>query len=97
MRYVICVLTHGWVLVGVLENPHEGDQPMTLSRAAVIRRWGTTRGIGELASGPAPETVWDLVPERVSIPRGSLVYSVEATGWQCLERAEPARSASRGR
>jgi len=57
----ICILHRGWVLVG--EYDRDGEW-ITLRHAFVIRQWGTTRGIGELArEGPKPETILDREPE----------------------------------
>ena len=50
----IVVLQRGWVVVGKMMK--EGNQ-CTLTDASVIRRWGTSNGLPELAeSGPLPET-----------------------------------------
>lgn len=52
----IVVLQRGWVVVGSWqqEGPH-----VTLSHAAVVR-WGTSRGLGQLAlEGPQTSTVLD--------------------------------------
>lgn len=53
----IVFLQRGNVLVGRLSR--EGDM-CTLADASVIRRWGTTKGIGEIAlGGPTESTVLD--------------------------------------
>lgn len=53
----IIILQRGWVMVG--EYARKGNY-VTLSKASVIRRWGTTKGLGELAAnGPLPNTVLD--------------------------------------
>lgn len=53
----IVVLQRGWVMVGRLER--DGDECI-LHDAAVIRRWGTTRGLGEIAAdGPTDSTQLD--------------------------------------
>lgn len=50
----IVILQRGWVVVG--RYLKTGSQ-VTLKNAAVIRRWGTTEGLPELANkGPLPET-----------------------------------------
>ena len=50
----IIVLIQGWVVVGQLEQ--DGDWYLLIN-GSVIRRWGTTMGLGELAmKGPLPET-----------------------------------------
>ena len=56
----IVVLQRGWVLVGHFS---QSGEDCTLENAAVIRRWGTTKGLGELAmEGPRKETVLDPAP-----------------------------------
>lgn len=53
----IVVLQRGNVLAGHLAI--DGDM-CTLTDAQVIRRWGTTKGLGQLAAdGPQPSTVLD--------------------------------------
>jgi len=80
MKYKIVVCMSGWILVGAVEDEHE--QSIVFSRAATIRRWGTTKGIGELSIGPTPETVYDLIDERTVIERRGILYSFEARGWE---------------
>lgn len=53
----IVVLPRGWVLIGRYHAP--GDGTFTLLDGAVIRRWGTTRGLGELYAGPRAATQLD--------------------------------------
>ena len=52
----IVVLQRGWVVVGYYAE--DGDR-VTIERAKIIRRWGTTKGLGELATGPVSESVLD--------------------------------------
>lgn len=53
----IVVLQRGWVMVGRLERT---GSECKLYDASVIRVWGTTKGLGEIAqSGPKPETKLD--------------------------------------
>ena len=53
----IVVLQRGWVVVGLVE---EVDDHLVIHDASVVRRWGTTQGLGELAAkGPLPETILD--------------------------------------
>lgn len=55
----IVVIQSGWVFVGTKDASSPQGQ-LTFHNAACIRRWGTTKGIGELAlSGPTGETVLD--------------------------------------
>lgn len=53
----ILVLQRGWSVIG--EGRIEAGE-WRLDGSAVIRRWGTTRGIGQLALyGPQPDTQID--------------------------------------
>lgn len=53
----IIVAQRGWVFVGEVST--EGEQ-VKIENASCIRRWGTTKGLGELAqNGPRPNTVLD--------------------------------------
>ena len=69
----ICVLERGWVMVGKLEK--DGDE-YHLIDGSVIRRWGTTEGLGELASkGPLPATKLDKIP-LVKFNKSHLIFSI---------------------
>ena len=58
---VIAVLHRGFVYIGRLEKD---DKIYTLKNAYNIRRWGTTKGLGELAlEGPKGNTKLDLCGE----------------------------------
>lgn len=73
-KQVIAVVASGWVFVGT----HTDSTPdgYALKDAAVIRRWGTTRGLGELAlKGVQKETVLDPVG-LVEIERTSLICTI---------------------
>ena len=53
----IVVLQRGWVVTGLVQE--DGDK-IVIHDASVVRRWGTTKGLGELAAkGPLPQTVLD--------------------------------------
>lgn len=52
----IVVAQRGWNLVGRYTAT---DTEITLADAQVIRRWGTTRGLGELVNGPLGPTILD--------------------------------------
>ncbi len=74
----IVVLQRGWVAVGRL---HQDDDKITLTDASIIRRWGTTKGLGELVNGPTSETVLD----PAGTIRGhilTVVLSIPAPNWQ---------------
>lgn len=56
-EYKICILQRGWVMIGKLER---NGSECKLHQAAVIRNWGTKKGLGELAAeGPKRDTVID--------------------------------------
>lgn len=56
----IVVLQRGWVAVG--RYGRIGDE-CTLTGASIVRQWGTTKGLPELAaSGPTDKTVLDKMP-----------------------------------
>jgi hypothetical protein len=53
----IAILQRGWVMIGrfIRDGEH-----CFLTGASVIRRWGTTKGLGELAkNGPLAQTQLD--------------------------------------
>lgn len=53
----IAVLQRGWVMVGRFER---SGNDCALKDASVVRRWGTSKGLGEIAlEGPKSETVLD--------------------------------------
>ncbi len=56
----IVVLQRGWVVVGRFTQ--DGSQ-CKLENANVIRSWGTTKGLGEIAEGgPTSKTILDPCP-----------------------------------
>ena len=52
----IVVLQRGWVAIG--RWGRDGSD-CKLTDASIIRKWGTTKGLGELASGPLSDTILD--------------------------------------
>ena len=52
----IVILQRGWIMVGYWGRV---GSDCSLTKAAVIRQWGTTRGLGELISGPLSSTILD--------------------------------------
>lgn len=64
MAIGIVVAQRGWVLVG---NVWFDGEYHIIDGGSVVRRWGTTNGLGELASkGPLEETILDPCP-RVKV------------------------------
>ena len=76
----IVVLDRGFVYVGAVSTD---DRWLYIESAANIRRWGTTRGLGELVTGPKPETKLDPAG-NVKAPLSALVHliEVEARQWE---------------
>ena len=53
----IVIAQRGWVFVGDVSR---NGEEVTIGGAQCIRRWGTTKGLGELAkNGPLTNTVLD--------------------------------------
>ena len=77
----ICILHRGWVLVG--EYKQEGDW-INLANTNVIRRWGTTRGLGQIAlEGPTSSTILDKEPEgQFHISQCIRTIRCEASKWE---------------
>ena len=75
----IVVLQRGWVVVGVYRR--DGDE-ITITDASVIRRWGTNRGLGQLANGPTDSTVLDAAG-TVRAHALAVVMTIDAdpAGW----------------
>ena len=78
-NHKIVVLQRGWVVVGLVQET--GDK-IVIHDAAVVRRWGTSKGLGELAAkGPLPETVLDPAG-RVEAHKLAVVLTID-----CVEEA----------
>lgn len=69
----IVVLDRGWVYVG---HPRvEGDN-LVIEHAKNIRRWGTTKGLGQLAmEGAQPNTVLDEAGTVIA-SRRAVIHSI---------------------
>ena len=76
----IVVLERGFVYVGAVSTD---DRWLYIENAANIRRWGTTRGLSQLVSGPLPGTVLDPAG-AVQAPLTALIHliEVEAGKWE---------------
>jgi hypothetical protein len=58
----IVVLQRGFVVVGRwTQTP--GSMQVTLADSSIVRQWGTTKGLGEITSGPTNKTVLDAAGE----------------------------------
>ena len=77
MPLTIGVLQRGHVVVG---NMAIVDSEVQFHNAAVVRRWGTTNGLGELAeNGPLPNTKLDKCP-RVRCHHLAVVMLMDCNG-----------------
>lgn len=73
----IVVMDRGFVYVGQVSI--KGDM-VTISGAKNIRRWGTTKGLGELVNGPIKgSTVTDHVGEVKATLR-SVIHFIKCNG-----------------
>lgn len=78
----IIILQRGWVMVGKFEK--NGNE-CKLHNASVIRVWGTTKGLGELAiSGPTDSTKLDPCGGVVEFDSLTVVaaLSVDESKWK---------------
>ncbi len=72
----IVILQRGWVMIGRYER--NGDDCKLLS-ASVIRNWGTTKGLGELAlEGPKKDTKLDPTNGVVEFHRLTEIATIQA-------------------
>ena len=73
----IVVLDRGLVYVG-----HVGRQGdfLHITDAKNIRKWGTTKGLGELVNGPLKDTVCDEVGQ-VLVPMRALISLIPCKGF----------------
>lgn len=73
MAQVIVVALSGWVFVGEKDESVDHPNVFALKEAGVIRRWGTTSGLGQLClSGSTKETIVDPVG-KLQVPAHSVV------------------------
>lgn len=72
----IVILQRGWVMVGRFER--KGND-CKLHDASVVRIWGTTRGLGEIAiDGPTKNTQLDKCYGVVDFDYLTVVAAIEA-------------------
>ena len=58
-KIAIVILQRGWVMVGRLST---ASDLVKLTDARVVRYWGTTKGLGQLAAeGPTSKTILDPI------------------------------------
>ena len=70
----IVILQRGWIMVGKLERK---NSECKLSNASVVRKWGTTKGLGEIAeNGPTEDTILDKCHGVVEFDYLTVVASI---------------------
>ena len=76
----IVILQRGWVAIG---NYSVKNDECLLTDAAIIRTWGTTKGLGELVNGPLRGTKLDSAG-TVKAPMRALIslIDVEQAKWK---------------
>ena len=86
----IVVMHRGWVVVGRTRvEPSPEGKMLVVEGGAVIRRWGTTKGLGEIAEGgPTRATVLDPCP-TVRALVGTYIYTMDcdASKWETSLRS----------
>lgn len=76
---VIAVLQRGHVAVGIYKQ--RGNIAM-LKKAAIVRRWGTSEGLGELAEkGPLENTKLDKCPDLTFHIREAIFIMEAKDAW----------------
>ena len=68
----IVVIDRGWVVVGKVTD-HESN--LIVHHCRCLRTWGTTRGLGELISGPTSETKHDWMG-IVDVPMRAVIFTM---------------------
>lgn len=80
----IFILHRGWVVAGTNGKTDMGPGWVGIDNAYVVRRWGTSKGLGELAEvGPLNSTVLDKSP-HMDIPTTAIINTIEcdAKAWK---------------
>ena len=72
----IVVIDSGFVHVG---DCYLDGEMLRIENCVNIRRWGTTKGLGELIAGPKKETVADHCG-LVLVPIGRVVFFLKVVG-----------------
>ena len=76
----IVVIEGRWNIVGRVARDDEGN--LTITDGKVLTYWGTTKGLGEIASGPTAKTKADPVPTcRVPASKALFTLDADAEGW----------------
>jgi len=71
----IVVVDKGFVYIGNASWSQKGDM-LQVTDAKNIRIWGTSKGLGELASGPTSKTVLDNVG-TIHVPLHAVIHLID--------------------
>lgn len=71
--YKIVAVSFGWVLVGKVTENKKG----LLVEGAIIRQWGTSKGLPELVGGPTKQTLLDKSPVPLNVPFNSVIFTLD--------------------
>lgn len=76
----IVVLQRGWVVIG---DVSKDENEVTISNCSVIRVWGTSNGLGEIAeNGKTDKTKLDPCPDIIAHPLSVVLYmNVNESKW----------------
>ena len=76
----IVVLDRGFVYIGRVEYK---DDMVVITNSKNIRKWGTTRGLGELVNGPLSGTTLDAAG-TINAPKRALIFTltVDESKWK---------------
>lgn len=82
LRVDIAVINNGFVFIGEITeeiDPQDGKvKSIRVGNCKNIRRWGTTKGLGEIAlGGPTSQTILDE-SGVIRVPYHSLIFVMEA-------------------
>lgn len=80
-QILIVVLVHGHVLA-VEATAVSESEGIWWSRAITIRRWGTTKGLGQLSVGPRSASVLDPINAPGFIPLCAIIYWFSVVSWE---------------
>jgi len=73
----ILVIDRGNVIVGEFEMSDD-DEMITVRDGRVIRRWGTTNGLGQLAAGgPTEKTVLNPLNRTAHVRKSAMFFIIE--------------------
>ena len=80
MSIKIVVVDRGWVFVGKV---FKDDESLLLKNAYIIRRWGTTKGLGQLCiEGKLSDTILDkCIDIEIPIKSVIVIFDCDETKW----------------